>query len=260
MQAIVDLAEANGGLVTTSQLVDAGIPRARISDMVKAGELERVHRGVYCLADAWEDEFLAAQLRFPKGVFSDGTSLYLHGFTDRTPFALTMTFPRNAGQIPIYHYAKNTGRPRVTPGAKYESCYLDSPNEPLYPFGYGLSYTDFSYSPVTLSKEAFSGKDALTVSVRVTNTGTREGIETVQLYIRDLVGSVTRPVRQLKGFERVKLAPGESRDISFTITAETLSFYRQDMSFGPESGDFMVYVGPSSAAGEGKKFNYTTGR
>ena len=173
---------------------------------------------------------------------------------------LTMTFPRNAGQIPIYHYAKNTGRPRVTPGAKYESCYLDSPNEPLYPFGYGLSYTDFSYSPLTLSRETFSGKDALTVSVRVTNTGTREGIETVQLYIRDLVGSVTRPVRQLKGFERVNLAPGESRDVSFTITAETLSFYRQDMSFGPESGDFMVYVGPSSAAGEGKKFSYTTGR
>ena len=95
MQAIVDLAEANGGLVTTSQVVDAGIPRARISDMVKAGELERVQRGVYCLADAWEDEFLAAQLRFPKGIFSDGTSLYLHGFTDRTPFALTMTFPRS---------------------------------------------------------------------------------------------------------------------------------------------------------------------
>ena len=95
MQAIVDLAEANGGLVTTAQVVAAGIPRARISDMVKAGELERVQRGVYCLADALEDEFLAAQLRFPKGIFSDGTSLYLHGFTDRTPFELTMTFPRS---------------------------------------------------------------------------------------------------------------------------------------------------------------------
>ena len=95
MRAIVDLAESNGGLVTTAQVVDAGIPRARISDMVKAGELERVHRGVYCLADVWEDEFLAAQLRFPKGVFSDGTALYLHGYTDRTPFQLTMTFPRS---------------------------------------------------------------------------------------------------------------------------------------------------------------------
>ena len=95
MQAIADLAEANGGMVTTAQVVGAGIPRARISDMVKSGELERVQRGVYRLADAWEDEFLAAQLRFPKGTFSDGTALYLHGYTDRTPFQLTMTFPRS---------------------------------------------------------------------------------------------------------------------------------------------------------------------
>ena len=95
MQAIIDLAKANGGLVTTSQVVGAGIPRARISDMVRAGELERVQRGVYCLADAWEDEFLATQLRFHKGIFSDGTALFLHGYTDRTPLYLTMTFPRS---------------------------------------------------------------------------------------------------------------------------------------------------------------------
>ena len=95
MQAIIDLAKANGGLVTTSQVVGVGIPRARISDMVRAGELERVQRGVYCLADAWEDEFLATQLRFPKGIFSDGTALFLHGYTDRTPLYLTMTFPRS---------------------------------------------------------------------------------------------------------------------------------------------------------------------
>ena len=95
MQAIIDLAKASGGLVTTSQVVGAGIPRARISDMVRAGELERVQRGVYCLADAWEDEFLATQLRFPKGIFSDGTALFLHGYTDRTPLYLTMTFPRS---------------------------------------------------------------------------------------------------------------------------------------------------------------------
>lgn len=95
MQAIIDLAKANGGLVTTAQVVGTGIPRARISDMVRAGELERVQRGVYCLVDAWEDEFLAAQLRFPRGVFSDGTALFLHGYTDRTPFRLTMTFPRS---------------------------------------------------------------------------------------------------------------------------------------------------------------------
>ena len=97
VQAIVDLAESNGGLVTTAQVVGAGIPRARISDMVKTGDLERVQRGVYCLAGAWEDEFLAAQLRFPKGILSDGTALYLHGYADRVPFQLTMTFPRSYG-------------------------------------------------------------------------------------------------------------------------------------------------------------------
>lgn len=95
MQPIVDLAQSSGGMVTTAQVVAAGIPRARISDMVKAGELDRVQRGVYCLTGAWEDEFLVAQLRFPKGIFSDGTALYLHGYTDRTPFQLTMTFPRS---------------------------------------------------------------------------------------------------------------------------------------------------------------------
>lgn len=95
VQAIIDLAKSNGGLVTTAQVVGIGIPRARISDMVKAGELLRVQRGVYCLASSWEDEFLAAQLRFPRGVFSDSTALYLHGYTDRTPFRLTMTFPRS---------------------------------------------------------------------------------------------------------------------------------------------------------------------
>lgn len=97
VQAIVDLAESSGGLVTTAQVVGAGIPRARISDMVKAGELERVQRGVYRLVDVWEDEFLAAQLRFPRGILSDETALYLHGYTDRAPFQLTMTFPRSYG-------------------------------------------------------------------------------------------------------------------------------------------------------------------
>lgn len=97
VQAIVDLAESSGGLVTTAQVAGVGIPRARISDMVKAGELERVQRGVYRLMDAWEDEFLAAQLRFPRGILSDETALYLHGYTDRAPFQLTMTFPRSYG-------------------------------------------------------------------------------------------------------------------------------------------------------------------
>ena len=159
---------------------------------------------------------------------------------------LSVTFPRNLGQVPIYHYAKNTGRPYVHPEAKYESRYLDVPNEPLYAFGHGLSYTCFNYSDISLSAQKFQADGSLTATVTVTNTGDREGTEVVQLYIRDLVGSVTRPVKQLKGFERVTLQPGESRQVRFTIDKETLSFYRQDMTWGPEAGDFHLFIGGAS--------------
>ncbi len=169
---------------------------------------------------------------------------------------LPVTFPRNLGQVPIYHYAKNTGRPYIHPDAKYESRYLDVPNEPLYAFGHGLSYTRFDYSPVTLSAGSFQGEGTLTAQVTVTNSGACAGTETVQLYIRDLVGSVTRPVKQLKGFERVTLAPGESREVRFTIDREMLSFYRQDMSWGPESGDFQVFVGGASDQVQTASFRY----
>ena len=169
---------------------------------------------------------------------------------------LTTTFPRNLGQVPVYHYMKNTGRPYVHPDAKYESRYLDIPNEPLYPFGYGLSYTTFDYSAITLSADSFSGDGSLTATVTVTNTGDREGTETVQLYVRDLVGSVTRPVRQLKGFERVTLAPGESREVSFTVDAATISFWRADMSYGPEAGEFKLFIGGDAATQNESAFTY----
>jgi len=169
---------------------------------------------------------------------------------------LSITFPRNLGQVPIYHYAKNTGRPYVHPEAKYESRYLDVPNEPLYAFGHGLSYTTFAYSDITLGAEKFSGDGTLEVKVTVTNTGSRAGVETVQMYIRDLVGSVTRPVKQLKGFEKVSLAPGESKEVTFTIDRQTLSFWRQDMTWGPEAGAFKVFVGGSSDQVKEAGFEY----
>ena len=169
---------------------------------------------------------------------------------------LSVTFPRTLGQVPIYHYAKNTGRPYVHPDAKYESRYLDTPNEPLYAFGYGLSYTSFEYSPITLSSDSFGGSGTLDACVTVTNTGAREGTETVQMYIRDLVGSVTRPVKQLKGFMRVTLKPGESRQVCFTLDKCTLSFYRQDMTWGPESGGFKVLIGGSSDNLQEASFSY----
>lgn len=169
---------------------------------------------------------------------------------------LSITFPRNLGQVPIYHYAKNTGRPYVHVGTKYESRYLDVENEPLYAFGHGLSYTSFDYSDIRLSADKFAGNGSITASVTITNTGAVDGTETVQLYIRDLVGSVTRPVKQLKGFEQVSLKPGESREVSFTITPEMLSFYRQDMSWGPESGDFHLFIGGASDDVQKAEFSY----
>ncbi len=170
---------------------------------------------------------------------------------------LPVTFPRNLGQVPIYYYAKNTGRPYVHPEAKYESRYLDVPNEPLYAFGHGLSYTTFTYSPIRLSTGSFSGNGSLKASVTVTNSGKCQGTETVQLYLRDLVGSVTRPVKQLKGFQRVTLGPGESREVTFTLDREMLSFWRKDMTWGPEPGDFHVFIGGASDQLQQSAFSYT---
>lgn len=160
---------------------------------------------------------------------------------------LTMTFPRSVGQVPIFYYEKNTGRPIYLPSEKYKSRYLDSPNDPLYPFGYGLSYTTFSYSDLSLSSPKVKKGKTIEATVTVTNTGQVTGEETVQLYIRDLVGSVTRPVKLLKAFQKVAIPPGESRKITFTIDNDMLSFWRQDMTFGVEEGDFKVMVGGSSA-------------
>ena len=169
---------------------------------------------------------------------------------------LSVTFPRNLGQVPIYHYAKNTGRPFLDPDAKYQSRYLDVPNEPLFAFGHGLSYTSFDYSEIELSADSFGEYESITADVTLTNTGERAGSETVQLYIRDLVGSVTRPVKQLKGFTKVYLGPGESRKIRFTIDKSLLEFYRQDMSWGAETGDFKLFIGGSSDKVREASFRY----
>jgi beta-glucosidase len=162
---------------------------------------------------------------------------------------LTTTFPLNEGQIPIYYNYKNTGRP-LEQGkwfTKFRSNYLDVPNEPLFPFGYGLSYTTFTYGEVTLDRSVMSLHDTLRVSVPVTNTGTREGAEVVQLYIRDKAASLTRPVKELKGFQKINLKPGETRTVVFAITREHLSFYNHNLQWVCEPGDFEVMVGGNSA-------------
>lgn len=173
-------------------------------------------------------------------------------FGDYNPSGkLPVTFPRTVGQVPIHYDMKNTGRPigLGEPGAKYVSRYLNTPNTPLYPFGYGLSYTTFGYSPVTLSAPAMGAGGTLTASATITNTGERAGEEVVQLYIRDLVGSVTRPVKELKGFEKIILQPGQSRTVTFTLRPEDLAFTRADMTHGWEPGEFQLWIAPSSATG-----------
>jgi len=158
---------------------------------------------------------------------------------------LPVTFPKNVGQIPIYYSLKNTGRPFKAED-KYTSKYLDVSNEPLYVFGYGLSYTKFNYSPIQLSSSEMAENGTLTVSVDVTNSGKYDGEEVVQLYIKDKVASVSRAVRELKAFEKIMLKKGEAKKVSFQITKEQLSFYRADMSYGTELGEFVVFIGGNS--------------
>ena len=155
-----------------------------------------------------------------------------------------MTVPRNTGQIPIFYNTKRVSRP--LDNTRYTSKYIDSSITPLYPFGYGLSYTEFSYSPITLSADSISFDESLTASVTVTNSGKRFGEEVVQLYIQDMVGSVVRPVKELKGFKKIALKPNQSQKVSFTISADDLAFYTRDMSFKAEAGDFRLFIGSSS--------------
>ncbi|GIO58010.1 glycoside hydrolase family 3 N-terminal domain-containing protein [Paenibacillus cineris] len=161
---------------------------------------------------------------------------------------LTMSFPHSVGQIPVYYNHYNTGRP-MNPDKteeRYVSKYIDSPNDPLLPFGYGLSYTTFEYGELKLSGNEITANQPLQVSVSVTNTGDRAGIETVQLYIRDVAGEVVRPMRELKGFVRLELAPGESADAVFTITEEQLRYHHSDLTQASDPGTFQVFVGPNS--------------
>jgi len=170
---------------------------------------------------------------------------------------LPATFPRNLGQVPIYYSAKNTGRPYEPKGPeqKYRSRYIDSSNQPLFPFGYGLSYTTFTYSNLGLSKNTITDGDSLEVSVEVSNTGNYDGHEVVQLYVRDLVGSVTRPVKELKGFKKIALTKGETKKVTFELKSDDLAFYRKDMTFGTEPGKFRVFVGGNSDADSPKEFS-----
>ncbi|MGV3530419.1 MAG: beta-glucosidase BglX [Flavisolibacter sp.] len=160
---------------------------------------------------------------------------------------LTMSFPRNVGQVPIYYNHKNTGRPQPEgPTQKFRSNYLDVANDPLFPFGYGLSYTTFRYSDVRLSSNSLPRNGKITATVTVTNTGNYDGEEVVQLYVHDKYASVTQPVKKLKGFQKIFLRKGESRDVSFDITEEQLKFFNSELQWVSEHGDFTVMIGTNS--------------
>ncbi|KNB60122.1 beta-glucosidase BglX [Chryseobacterium sp. Hurlbut01] len=176
---------------------------------------------------------------------------------------LPMTFPRSLGQVPIYYNAKNTGRPLAQDKVdkcqfdRFRSNYMDECNTPLYPFGYGLSYTKFNYSDVTVSNVNPKGNQTVQASVTVTNSGNYDGAEVVQLYIRDMVGSITRPVKELKGFQKVMLKKGESKKVTFDITPESLKFYNGDLKYDWESGEFDIMIGTNSEDVKHSKINWT---
>ena len=248
--ALGESAEFSG---EASSRTDIGIPDVQqrlLNELLKTGKpVVLVLFTGRPLTLTWENEKVPAILNVWFGGSEAALAIGDVLFGDVNPGGkLTMSFPRNVGQIPIYYNHKNTGRP-LEKGQwfqKYRSNYLDVVNEPLYPFGYGLSYTSFAYGDVRLSAPELSEKGELIAEITVTNTGKRDGAEVVQLYIRDLVGSITRPVKELKGFEKIFLKAGESRTVQFKITPDMLKFYNYDLQYVYEPGDFEVMIGGDS--------------
>ena len=195
----------------------------------------------------WESENVPSILNVWFGGSEAGYSISDVLFGDVNPSGkLTTTWPQNVGQVPLYYAHKNTGRPLGTWFEKFRSNYLDVSNDPVYPFGYGLSYTQFSYGDVKLSSASLKGNQTLTASVTVTNNGRLTGKEVVQLYIHDVVGANTRPVKELKGFQKIELKAGESRTVTFTITPADLKYYHADMTYDWEGGEFEIMIGGNS--------------
>jgi len=196
---------------------------------------------------SWEDEHMDAIVETWFAGTMGGHAIADILFGDYNPSGkLPVTFPRVLGQVPIYYNMKNTGRP-FSQDSEYTTHYIDVSNDPLYVFGYGLSYTQFTYSDVVLDKKILLADGKITATIKVTNSGKYDGKETVQLYIRDLVGSITRPVKELKAFQQVVLKAGETKTLTFELTPKDLAFYKRDLHFGAEAGDFKIFIGGDSA-------------
>jgi len=248
--ALGESAEMSG---EASSRTDIGIPQAQ-RDLLKA--LLQTGKPVILLLFAgrpmtltWEQEHVPAILNLWFGGNETGLATADVLFGDVNPSGkLPSTFPRHVGQIPIYYNHKNTGRPLPEGGwfQKFKGNYLDIPNDPLYPFGFGLSYTNFEYTAPLVSNTSPKGLTKISVSTTVTNTGTVTGKEVVQLYIRDRVGSVTRPVKELKSFKKISLEPGEKKTVNFEITTDDLKFYDNNLRYDWEPGTFDIMIGGNS--------------
>lgn len=248
--AVGEASEMSGESSSRSNLDMPDAQRDLLTALKKTGKpIVLVYFAGRATVMTWEAENFPAILNVGFGGSEAGPAICDVLFGDKVPSGkLTVTMPKNVGQIPLFYNHLPTGRP-LTGGwfTKFQTNYLDVDNEPLYPFGYGLSYTTFAYGKPTLSSTTLNGSGGeLKLSVNVTNTGNYDADEIVQMYVRDLVGSVSRPVKELKGFERVNLKRGETKTVTFTITPEDLKFYNQALEFKNEPGEFEVMVGPNS--------------
>ena len=259
--ALGESAEMSGESASRSDITIPKIQQQLLEALLKTGKpVILVLFTGRPLALKWENDNVPAILNVWFGGTEAGDAIADVLFGDVNPSGkLSVTFPQNVGQVPIFYNHKNTGRP-LGEGKwfqKFRSNYLDVSNDPLYPFGYGLSYTTFSYSDVKLSSATINANQTLTASVTVTNTGNVTGKEVVQLYIRDLIGSITHPVKELKGFQKVELKAGESRKITFSISVNDLKFYNSDLKFVAEPGDFKIFIGGNSRDLKESEFKLT---
>ena len=255
---VLVLGESTGMSGEADSRADLGLPGVQLALVQRIARLGKpmvvVLMGGRPLVIPWLADHVSAILEAWLPGTEGGHAVADILFGDANPSAkLPMTFPRSAGQIPIYYAHQSTGRP-FNPDDKYTTRYIDVANSPLYPFGYGLSYTTFRYSPVTLSASTLGWADTLVVSGTITNTGERAGTEVVQLYVRDLVASMSPTVNQLRGFQRVDLRAGESKKVVFRLTRRDLAVYQADGNREAEPGLFVVQVGGSSTEGKTARF------
>jgi beta-glucosidase len=235
-----------------SSMADIGLPESQknlLRELAKTGKpIVLVLFNGRPMTLKWENENMTAILDVWFGGTEGGNAIADVLFGHYNPSGkLSMSFPVHVGQVPVYHSQLNTGRPyNGEEFSKFKSNYLDIPNEPLYPFGYGLSYSSFAYGDLKLSSNKMSANQSITASIEVTNKGTVDGTEIVQLYIRDVMGTVSRPMKELKRFQKVFLKAGETKTISFTISVNELKFYNSELKYVAEPGEFKVFVGGNS--------------